>query len=63
MNLAEFFQVSNHLSDMSGKTFTSVELQYALKLGYKITKIHPALEYKKYQGLMKEYVDFFKKLK
>ena len=31
-------------------------------MGYKI-KIHSALEYKKYKGLMKEYVDFFLKMK
>ena len=48
---------------MNEKTFTSVELQYALKLGYKITKIHSALEYKKYQGLMKESVDVSLKIK
>ena len=44
---------------MEEKTFTSVELQLALKLGYEILKIYSALEYKKYRGLMKDYVDFF----
>ena len=52
-----------HLDNMTEKTFTSIELQYALKLGYKITNIHSALEYKKYQGLMKDYVENFLKIK
>ena len=47
---------------MKEKTFSSVELQLALKMGYKI-KIHSALEYKKYKGLMKEYVEMFLKMK
>ena len=49
-----------HLNYMEEKTFTSVELQLALKLGYEIKKIYSALEYKKYTSLMKDYVDFSK---
>ena len=52
-----------HLNYMEEKTFTSVELQLALKLGYEIKKIYSALEYKKYTGLMKDYVEFFLKIK
>ncbi len=52
-----------HLDAMTEKTFTSIELKYALELGYKITKIHSAMEYRKYQGLMKEYVEKFLKIK
>jgi hypothetical protein len=48
---------------MYNKTLTSVELKLALQKGYKITKIHSALEYEKYTGLMKDYVEFFLKMK
>ena len=51
-----------HLNEMKNKTFSSVELKYALQHGYKI-KIHSALEFNKYTGLMKDYVEFFLKLK
>jgi len=51
-----------HLNEMKNKTFTSVELKYALEKGYKI-KIHSALEYDKFTGLMKDYVGFFLKMK
>jgi hypothetical protein len=52
-----------HLNNMYEKSITSIELQFALKLGYKITKIHSALEFKKMRGLMKDYVEFFLKIK
>ena len=52
-----------HLNPMTMKTFTSVELKRALEKGYKITKIHAALEYKKIDGLMKRYVGHFLKMK
>ena len=51
-----------HLNEMKNKTFTSVELKYALETGYKL-KIQSALEYNKITGLMKEYVEFFLKMK
>ena len=35
----------------------------ALEKGYKITKIHAAIAYKRYTGLMREYVGNFIKLK
>ena len=35
----------------------------ALEKGYKITKIHSAIAYKRYTGLMREYVGNFIKLK
>ncbi len=44
-----------HLNEMKEKTFSSIELQLALKNGYKITKIYSALAYQKYKGLMKNY--------
>ena len=52
-----------HLKPMYEKTFTSVELKRALEIGYKITKIHSALEYDKFNGLMKAYVEKFVELK
>jgi hypothetical protein len=45
------------------KTYSSVELKRALEKGYTITKIYSALEYKKYTGLMRAYVEKFIKLK
>ena len=51
------------LNDMREATFTSVELQLALKHGYQITRVYPALQFRKYTGLMKDYVEFFLKLK
>jgi hypothetical protein len=51
------------LSDMKEKTFTSVELQLALKLGYKVTKIYSAWEYQKCIGLVKDCVEFSLKVK
>ena len=51
-----------HLNEMENKTFSSVELKYALQNGYKI-KIHSALEFNRYAGLMKDYVEFFLKIK
>ena len=47
---------------MYNKTYASVELKLALQKGYKI-KIHSALEYRQYTGLMKDYVEFFLKIK
>ena len=52
-----------HLNKMENKTFSSVELQYALEKGYTINKIHSALQYERYTGLMKDYVEFFLKIK
>ena len=51
-----------HLNPMYNKTYASVELKLALQKGYKI-KIHSALEYRQYTGLMKDYVEFFLKIK
>ena len=52
-----------HLNPMYEKTWASVELKLAMKKGYKTTKIHSAVKYKKYTGLMKEYVGNFLKMK
>jgi hypothetical protein len=52
-----------HLNEMCEKTWTSVELKLALEKGYKITKIHAALAYKRLNGLMKDYVGNFIKMK
>ncbi len=45
-----------HLNPMKEKTWASVELKVALEKGYNITKIHSAVSYKRYNGLMREYV-------
>ena len=42
-----------HLNPMYEKTWSSVELKLALGKGYTITKIHSAIKYKRYNGLMK----------
>ena len=34
-----------------------------MELGYKVTKIHSALQYTKFTGLMKDYAQFFLKIK
>ena len=52
-----------HLNELIGKTYSSIELKRALEKGYIITKIYSALEYKRYNGLMKKYVETFIKLK
>ncbi len=52
-----------HLNKMTAKTWTSIELKKALEVGYKITRIYAALEYKKVTGLMKQYVEHFLKMK
>ena len=52
-----------HLNPMKNKTFSSIELKYALEKGYTIDKIHSALAYNKHKGLMKDYVEFFLKIK
>ena len=44
-------------------TWSSVELQRALQVGYVITKIHAAVAYGKHPGLMKDYVGDFIKMK
>ena len=51
-----------HLNDMTG-TWFSHELKYALERGYVITKIHAALKYDKFPGLMKAYVGDFIQMK
>jgi hypothetical protein len=48
---------------MYEKTWSSVELKKALEKGYIITKIHSALAYTKLNGLMKDYVASFIKMK
>ena len=52
-----------HLNEMRQATWSSVELQRALEVGYVITKIHSALEYEKQNGLMKDYVGLFMQMK
>ena len=52
-----------HLNPMYEKVFASVELKKALEKGYEITKIHSATEYKRYNGLMRNYVGNFIKMK
>ena len=52
-----------HLNPMKEKTWSSVELKLALEKGYTITKIHSAVAYKRYNGLMREYVGNFIKMK
>ena len=52
-----------HLNPMYGKIWSSIELKNALEKGYKITKIYSALQYDKYNGLMKKYVGAFLKVK
>ena len=52
-----------HLNHMYEKTWASPELKLALQKGYEITKIHSAVAYKRYNGLMKEYVGHFIKMK
>ena len=52
-----------HLNEMKEKSFTSVELKYALQFGYKITRVYSALMFEKFTGLMKDYVEFFLKIK
>jgi len=51
-----------HLNKMTAKTWTSIELKKALEVGYEITRIYAALEYKKVTGLMKQYVEHFLKM-
>ena len=51
-----------HLNNMTD-TWCSNELRYALENGYIISKIHGAYKYKAYTGLMKEYVEYFFKMK
>jgi hypothetical protein len=52
-----------HLNPMKSKTFASVELKLAVEKGYKIDKLHAALKYDRYNGLMKKYVEFFLEMK
>ena len=44
-------------------TWASVELKRSMEEGYVITKIHAALKYDKFNGLMKEYVGDFIQMK
>ena len=48
-----------HLNKLENKTFSSVELKYALERGYTINKIHSVLEYIRFKVIMKDNVDFF----
>ena len=48
---------------MKSKTFASVELKFAVEKGYKFDKVHAALKYDRYNGLMKKYVEFFLEMK
>ena len=41
------------LTDRFEKEYTSVELKYAMQLGYKITKIYSVFELNRFNGLMK----------
>ena len=52
-----------HLNPMKEKTWSSVELKKALEVGYVIDKIHSALQYLKFDGLMKSYVQTFIQMK
>ena len=52
-----------HLNPMKSKTFASVELKVALQNGYKIDKLYSALNYDRYNGLMRKYVEFFLEMK
>ena len=48
---------------MYNKIFTSAELKLAIEKGYKVTKVHSFQQFEKYEGLMKQYVSFFLKIK
>ena len=52
-----------HLDPLIEKTFSSGELKRALEKGYVIDKIHPAVAYTKKNGLMRDYVGTFIKMK
>jgi hypothetical protein len=52
-----------HLNEMKEKTYSSVELKKAIEKGYYISKIHSAYEFKKHNGLMKDYVAKFIQMK
>lgn len=51
------------LAPKKEKTYTSVELKKALEKGCTIVKFHSALKFKRYTGLMKNYVAYFLKMK
>jgi hypothetical protein len=51
-----------HSKKMTG-TWTTVELQMALKKGYQITKIYAVAEYDRMNGPMKAYVNHFLQMK
>ena len=51
------------LNDKHHEIYTSVELKFALEEGYKITKFYGFDSYLKRRGLLKEYVEFFYKMK
>ena len=48
---------------MKSKTFLSVELKLAVEKGYTSDKLYAALQYDRYNGLMKKYVEFFLEMK
>ena len=48
---------------MQEKTYVSLELKEAINRGYTIDKMHSAVEYERFEGLMKEYVGCFIKMK
>ena len=48
---------------MKEKSWSSVELKKALEVGYVIDKIHSALQYFKFDGVMKHYVATFIQMK
>ena len=52
-----------HLNPLKSKTFASVELKLADEKGNKIDKLHAALKYDRYNGLMKKSVEFLLELK
>ena len=51
------------LFNKTKKEYSTVELQVALEMGYKITKTYSADSYKRKRWLFKEYVEFFYKMK
>ena len=51
------------MKPLAKKTYASVELKKALEKGYVIDKIYAAYEYDKMDGLMKQYVGSFLKMR
>ena len=52
-----------HLKPLDENTYTTIELKRPLMKGYTITKIHSALEYMRFNGLMNQYVGYFIKMR